>query len=104
MTGRCWSALQRPLRAVPPLDRALRAFPDAYARDKAIYLLALAEAYLHGRELDLAAASISQAHRLTSGVASARPALQLRRTLAMASGVVAARPMRELQAELDVGR
>jgi len=85
MTGRCWSALRRPLRAVAPLERALADFPDAYARDKALYSLALAEAYLHAREHDLAAKTIDTAHRLTRGVASTRPATQLKRTLALSA-------------------
>jgi hypothetical protein len=66
MTGRCWTALRRPLRAVAPLEQALRGFPDEHARDKALYLLALAEAYLHGHELELAAQTIAHAHRLTT--------------------------------------
>jgi hypothetical protein len=35
MTGRCWSELHRPLRAVPVLERALGSYSDAHARDKA---------------------------------------------------------------------
>ena len=87
MTGRCFSALRRPLRAVPPLERALAQFPDEYARDRALYTLALAEAYLHARELDLAAQTIHTAHQLARGLASTRPALQLRRTLALSARV-----------------
>lgn len=87
MTGRCWAALRRPLRAVPPLERALAQFPDEYARDRALYTLALAEAYLHARELELAAQTIQAAHELTRGLASTRPATQLRRTMALSARV-----------------
>ncbi|GAB1693585.1 helix-turn-helix transcriptional regulator [Krasilnikovia sp. M28-CT-15] len=104
MTGRCWAALRRPLRAVPPLESALRAFPNAYARDKAIYLLALAAAYLHGHELELAAASIKQAHRLTKDVASTRPTIRLRQTLSLMSETTTTGAARDLQAELDASR
>jgi hypothetical protein len=44
----------------------------------------LAEAYLHGRELELAAETIRRAHVLTLGVASTRPKARLARTLALA--------------------
>jgi hypothetical protein len=100
MTGRCWAALQRPLRAVAPLERALATFPDACARDKALYLLALAEAYIHGAEVELAAQSITKAHQLTQGVASTRPALRLRHTLTVAARYAHTRPLRELRAAL----
>ncbi|WP_246002110.1 hypothetical protein [Allorhizocola rhizosphaerae] len=82
MTGRCWSALRRPLRAVAPLERALETFPDQSARDKALYLLALGEAYAYGGELDLAANTITRASALAVGVASNRPAMRMRVTLA----------------------
>ena len=95
MTGRCWAALAKPLRAVAPLERALSDFPDEYGRDKALYLLALGEAYLHGHETEAAAKAIRQAHTLTVGVASARPKMRLRRMLSAAARVDEA-PMREL--------
>jgi transcriptional regulator with XRE-family HTH domain len=100
MTGRCWAALQRPLRAVVPLERALTTFPDAYARDKALYLLALAEGYLHGAEVELAAQTIAKAHELTKGVASTRPAVRLRHTLTVAAKYADARPLRDFRAAL----
>jgi len=91
MTGRCWSALRRPLRAVGPLERALATFPDQYARDKALYLLALGEAYAYGGELGLAASTIARASSLTAGVASTRPAKRIRLTLASISALKSAR-------------
>lgn len=93
ITGRCWSALRRPLRAVPVLTEALAGFPDAYARDKALYTLALADAYMHGSEVELAAETIASAHTLTAGVASTRPKRRIAHTLAqmahLRSGAVA---------------
>src|SRR6185437_3256240 len=38
MTGRVWAVLREPAKAIPPLERALSAFPDHWARDKALYL------------------------------------------------------------------
>lgn len=97
MTGRCWSALGRPIRAVPPLTRALDAFPEEYARDKALYLLALAEAYLHGREVEMAAEVIHRAHVLAAGVASTRPKSRLTKTLLMAARYRGTNALRELR-------
>lgn len=90
MTGRCWAALRRPLRAVVPLERALADFPDEHARDKALYLLALGEAYAYGGELQLATQTIARASALTVGVASKRPAIRMRHTLAMVGQLPAA--------------
>ncbi|WP_326697902.1 hypothetical protein OG909_11500 [Streptomyces sp. NBC_01754] len=45
MTGRRWTELRRPLRAVPVLTEALCRFSDGHARDKALYLSWLADAY-----------------------------------------------------------
>jgi len=101
MTGRCWSELQRPLRAVPPLEQALQSFPDAYARDKALYLLALAEAFVCGHEIEQAAVAIRRAHRLAAGVASSRPHARLLHTLAVVDGFAAAAPIRDLYAEIQ---
>ena len=67
---------------MPVLTEALASFPDAYARDKALYTLALAEAYMHGSEVELAAETIARAHRLTVDVASTRPKRRIAYTLA----------------------
>ncbi|MFE9938918.1 helix-turn-helix domain-containing protein [Streptomyces hirsutus] len=56
MTGRCWTELRRPLRAVPVLTQALARYDDAHARDKALYLSWLADAYLTAGEVEKAAA------------------------------------------------
>ncbi|MFJ6435510.1 XRE family transcriptional regulator [Streptomyces sp. NPDC091416] len=73
MTGRCWTELRRPLRAVPVLTRALGGYSDDHARDKALYLSWLADAYLTAGEIEQAAEAIGSALDLASGVASIRP-------------------------------
>ncbi|MGH3734215.1 MAG: helix-turn-helix domain-containing protein [Micromonosporaceae bacterium] len=73
MAGRCWTALRRPLRAAPLLERALADFADAHARDKALYLSYLAQAYLSAGEVEQAAEIASRVWRLSEGVASVRP-------------------------------
>ncbi|MCK8677991.1 helix-turn-helix domain-containing protein [Streptomyces lichenis] len=73
MTGRCWTELARPLRAVPALTDALDRYPDEYARDKALYLSWLAEAYLGAGEAEQAAVTIGRALDLAVGVSSIRP-------------------------------
>ncbi|WP_256104843.1 helix-turn-helix domain-containing protein [Streptomyces sp. ODS05-4] len=73
MTGRCWTELSRPLRAVPALKDALGRYPDEYARDKALYLSWLAEAYLTAGEVEEAATTTNRALDLATGVASIRP-------------------------------
>ncbi|WEB42850.1 XRE family transcriptional regulator [Streptomyces yunnanensis] len=73
MTGRCWTELRRPLRAVPVLESALAAYDDTHARDKSLYLSWLADSYLTAREVEQAAAVTSRALDLCAGVASVRP-------------------------------
>jgi tetratricopeptide (TPR) repeat protein len=73
MAGRCWAQLHRPLRAVPLLTSALARYDDSHARDKALYLTWLADAYLDANEPEQAAAATHQAVNLAVGVASPRP-------------------------------
>ncbi|MFC8584690.1 helix-turn-helix domain-containing protein [Streptomyces sp. NPDC057217] len=73
MTGRCWTELRRPLRAVPALVDALGRYSDEHARDKALYLSWLAEAFLTAGEVEQAAATTARALELATGVASIRP-------------------------------
>ncbi|MFF8471514.1 hypothetical protein [Streptomyces griseus] len=77
MTGRCWTELDRPLRAVPVLTRALSRYSDDNARDKSLYLSWLAQAYLTAGEVEEAARHVSHAATLAYGVASQRPAQRL---------------------------
>ncbi|MGA5703402.1 hypothetical protein [Peterkaempfera bronchialis] len=73
MTGRCWTELRRPLRAVPVLEQVLAGFDDAHARDKALYLSWLADSYLAAGEIEQAAAITGRVLDLSAGVASVRP-------------------------------
>ena len=73
MTGRVWAVLHEPAKAIPPLERALSAFPDHWARDKALYLTWLADAYLDAGEGEHSATITDDALRLASRVASVRP-------------------------------
>jgi len=77
MTGRCWAELRRPLRAAPVLENVLAAFDDTHARDKALYMSWLADAYLAAREIEQAVATIGRALELSAGVASVRPRQRL---------------------------
>ncbi|MDG4761333.1 helix-turn-helix transcriptional regulator [Micromonospora sp. WMMD710] len=77
MTGRVWSELRRPLRALPELEETLRRFDDTYARDKALYSTWLADAYLDAGECEQAAEVLIQSKRLCDGIASPRPAARI---------------------------
>lgn len=93
MAGRCWTELRRPLRAVPALTRALAGFDDTHARDKALYLTWLAEAYVAAGEVEEATAATARALELADGVASTRPRRRIGHvvtTLAIEHGTVPA--------------
>jgi tetratricopeptide (TPR) repeat protein len=77
MTGRCWTELRRPLRAVPVLETALAAYDDTNARDKALYLSWLGDSYLTAGEVEQAATTADRALDLAHGVASVRPRARL---------------------------
>ncbi|MEU2727378.1 helix-turn-helix domain-containing protein [Streptomyces griseoviridis] len=73
MSGRCWTELRRPLRAVPLLLRGLARVDDTHARDKSLYSTWLAEAYMLAGEVEEAARVAGRAMELADGVASPRP-------------------------------
>ncbi|WP_218005001.1 helix-turn-helix domain-containing protein [Actinomadura macra] len=73
MTGRCWSVLRRPDRAVPALTWALDRYDDAHARDKSLYLTWLAEAHIDADQVPKAARALGDAISLGGDVASSRP-------------------------------
>jgi transcriptional regulator with XRE-family HTH domain len=77
MTGRCWTELRRPLRAIPALETALARYDDAHARDKSLYLSWLAESYMTAGEVEHAADVTGRALDLCTGVASVRPRQRL---------------------------
>jgi transcriptional regulator with XRE-family HTH domain len=78
MTGRCWARLGQPRKAIPALAPALSRMSDTCARDKALYLTGLANAYVDADDLDMAADRAEYAADLSEGVASVRPVEQLR--------------------------
>lgn len=73
ISGRCWTQLRRPLRAVPALESALTTYDDSHGRDKALYSAWLADAYIDAGEPEQAADVTGRAVNLASGVASVRP-------------------------------
>ncbi|MGA6159250.1 hypothetical protein ACPEIC_38580 [Stenotrophomonas sp. NPDC087984] len=77
MTGRCWTELRRPLRAVPVLEDVLTRYDDAHARDKSLYLSWLADSYLTAGEIEQATTIASRVLELSAGVASVRPRQRL---------------------------
>lgn len=79
MTGRCWTALRRPLRAVPALEETLNAdyAPESHPRDWSLYAATLADAYVDAGEIDQAAELTGRALDLSEDVASIRPRTHL---------------------------
>ncbi|WP_459805744.1 helix-turn-helix domain-containing protein [Herbidospora sp. RD11066] len=73
MTGRCWTALKRPDKAIPVLEAALSQFDDTHARDKALYSTWLAEAYLDNGDIDQATTVLNEILSISAEVASIRP-------------------------------
>jgi hypothetical protein len=73
MTGRCWSELRRPLRAVPVLETALAGYSDAHSRDKALYSSWLADSYIDAGEIEQAATVVQSSLTVMGNVASVRP-------------------------------
>lgn len=77
MTGRCWSELRRPLRAVPVLEKALAGYSDAHSRDKALYSSWLADSYIDAGEIEQATAVVQSSLTVMGNVASVRPRQRL---------------------------
>ena len=73
MTGRCWSELRRPLRAVPVLETALARYSDAHSRDKALYSSWLADSYIDAGEIEQATAVVQSSLTVMGNVSSVRP-------------------------------
>ncbi|WP_406428421.1 XRE family transcriptional regulator [Streptomyces sp. NBC_00147] len=96
MTGRCWTELRRPLRAVPVLTAALDQHSDEHARDKALYLSWLADAYLMAGEVEQAAAKAGRALEFATGVASIRPRQRIDPILGQLSDHKGLGPVRDL--------
>jgi hypothetical protein len=77
MTGRCWSELRRPLRAVPVLESALSRYSDAHSRDKALYSSWLADSYIDAGEVERAVEVVRSSLEVMGNVASVRPRQRL---------------------------
>ncbi|MBR7837270.1 hypothetical protein KDL01_28590 [Actinospica durhamensis] len=100
--GRSWAVLRRPLRAVPILESVLAEYEDFHARDKSLYLMWLAGAYVDAGEVEAAALTTGRALDLAEHVASARPvrlAGTVLRQLHPHSAVPAVRELLERAAE-----
>lgn len=102
MTGRVRALLHDP-RAVAPLEQALASYPDHWARDKALYLAALADSQLTIGDTDAATATAERALTLAATVASVRPLARLAQVAhrmpdagALQARVAAARPSTSL--------
>ena len=96
MSGRCWSELRRPLRAVPVLEKALGQYSDVHARDKALYSSWLADSYIDAGEIEQAAEVVRSSLAVMGDVASVRP----RQRLAAVAGRLT--PYRDLSAVADL--
>ncbi|MFI5497513.1 hypothetical protein ACIA5E_00525 [Nocardia asteroides] len=93
MTGRVWSVLREPGKAMTPLVRALDGYPVHWARDRALYLSWLADAYLDAGDPETAIATADEALDLATRVASVRPLNRIREVAQRCVGMgVAAGP------------
>ena len=72
MTGRCWTELRRPLRAVPLLEEMIRRLPEDHVRELALYLSWLAVAYADAGEPERAAEVGTRIVALTASTSSSR--------------------------------
>ena len=72
MAGRVWTQLRRPLRAVPILERAVAGYGEDTGRETALYLSWLAESLLQANEVERAAATATEALRLSRRAGSVR--------------------------------
>ncbi|MGK8487466.1 hypothetical protein [Nocardia asiatica] len=73
MIGRVWSVLHDPDKAIAPLERALNSYPDAWPRDKALYMTWLADTHLDAGNIEEALSITEIALTLAEKVASVRP-------------------------------
>jgi hypothetical protein len=72
MAGRVWTETQRPLRAVPILERAIAGYGDDTGRETALYQSWMAESLEQANEPDRAAAAATKALRLSKQAGSVR--------------------------------
>jgi transcriptional regulator with XRE-family HTH domain len=100
MTGRCWTLLRRPVRAIIALEQALAGYSDTHGRDKALYLTFLARAYLDANEIEQACAVASRAVDLADGISSARPQEMVAAFAASLDGYAGLAEVRDLRARV----
>jgi tetratricopeptide (TPR) repeat protein len=72
MAGRCATQLKRPGPAIELLTQAIKRYDGTHAREMALYLSWLAEAYIYGGNVEEAAATALRALHMSNGVTSAR--------------------------------
>lgn len=72
MAGRVWTELERPLRAVPILERAIAGYGDDTGRETALYRSWMAESLALANEPEQAADAATSALRLTREAGSVR--------------------------------
>ncbi|MGH4013899.1 MAG: transcriptional regulator [Pseudonocardiaceae bacterium] len=77
MAGRCLIELGNPIAAEPLLANAIGSYDTEHAREVALYLSWLAEAYVRAGVLDAARDTLDQAHMMAQGVNSARLDLRI---------------------------
>ncbi|MGH3772859.1 MAG: helix-turn-helix domain-containing protein [Pseudonocardiaceae bacterium] len=77
MAGRCLIELGDPHAAAPLLARAIDSYDTDHAREVALYLSWLAEAYVRAGVLDAAHDALTQARRIARGINSARLDLRI---------------------------
>jgi transcriptional regulator with XRE-family HTH domain len=98
MAGRCWTILRRPMRAIPVLDDVLSRYADTHGRDKALYSMFLARAYLQANEVEKSCEVARRAMDLASGVSSVRPRRQVEEFVRKLAPYEAVRAATELKA------
>ena len=77
MAGRCLIELGRPHAAEPLLTNAIGSYNTAHAREVALYLSWLAEAYARAGTVDAARDTLARARRTARGINSARLDLRI---------------------------
>ncbi|GAA3845422.1 hypothetical protein GCM10022243_09650 [Saccharothrix violaceirubra] len=77
MAGRCMIELGAPDKAEPLLSAAIATYPVEQAREVALYLTWLAEAYARSGQMDAAGATLSDARGFAAAMPSARTSLRL---------------------------
>jgi hypothetical protein len=72
MAGRCYVELEQPDRATPLLTGVLDRYDERQTRESALYTSWLAEAHIHARDIEHAAAPADHTLELSNSTSSAR--------------------------------